>query len=178
MSSRTIVIALDHSNHASHTFDWAKHHILTPTDNVVLINVRPVPVDYVGFLGDTMAIDHDTDEDFRSASHHLLQHYGYILKNCGFNVRAISIRGEIRSDLVRKTKELGADLLICGSRGLGKLKRAFMGSVSNYLVNHCTCPVLVVRPPENSDLVVNDIGSQRANVDVTWDTLQVPVNHD
>jgi hypothetical protein len=32
-----------------------------------------------------------------------------------------------------------------GSRGLGALKRTFLGSVSDYCVHHCECPVAIVR---------------------------------
>lgn len=44
------------------------------------------------------------------------------------------------------------DLVLVGSRGMGALKRSLLefvglGSVSDYLVNHLQCPVLVVRHP-------------------------------
>lgn len=38
-----------------------------------------------------------------------------------------------------------ADLVICGTRGLGKIRRTFLGSVSDYVVQHARCPVVVVR---------------------------------
>jgi nucleotide-binding universal stress UspA family protein len=39
----------------------------------------------------------------------------------------------------------GATLLVVGSRGLGRLKGAFLGSVSTECALHARCPVLVVR---------------------------------
>jgi nucleotide-binding universal stress UspA family protein len=42
-------------------------------------------------------------------------------------------------------EELGADLIAMGGRGLGGVKRALMGSVSDSVVRHAHCPVLVVR---------------------------------
>ncbi len=42
-------------------------------------------------------------------------------------------------------QELGADLIVVGSRGLGGIKRALMGSVSESVVRHAHCPVLVFR---------------------------------
>lgn len=42
-------------------------------------------------------------------------------------------------------EELGADLIVVGSRGLGGLKRALMGSVSESIVRHAHCPVLMMR---------------------------------
>lgn len=39
------------------------------------------------------------------------------------------------------------DVLIVGNRGMGALKRAFLGSVSDYCVQHASCPVIVVKRP-------------------------------
>jgi len=41
--------------------------------------------------------------------------------------------------------ELGARVLIVGSRGLGKLKTAVIGSVSHYCATQATCPVVITR---------------------------------
>jgi nucleotide-binding universal stress UspA family protein len=39
----------------------------------------------------------------------------------------------------------GADLLVVGNRGKGGLRQALLGSVSQYCVQHATCPVAVLR---------------------------------
>lgn len=41
-----------------------------------------------------------------------------------------------------------ADLLVLGSRGAGGFSRLVLGSVADQVVQHATCPVLIV-PPEN-----------------------------
>ena len=40
----------------------------------------------------------------------------------------------------------GADLIVVGTHGRGPVGRLFLGSVSDYVVRHARCPVLVVRP--------------------------------
>ena len=52
-----------------------------------------------------------------------------------------------RSDeqIVALAEEIGAGLIVMGSRGLGGIRRALMGSVSDAVVRHAHCPVLVVR---------------------------------
>ncbi len=47
--------------------------------------------------------------------------------------------------LLQLADELGCDLVVMGSRGLGPLKGIFMGSVSSYLVSRAKCPVLIVK---------------------------------
>jgi nucleotide-binding universal stress UspA family protein len=52
------------------------------------------------------------------------------------------------AEIVDLAEELGAGLIVIGSRGLGGLRRALMGSVSDSVVRHAHCPVMVVRPPK------------------------------
>ena len=47
--------------------------------------------------------------------------------------------------IVELAEELGAGLIVLGSRGLGPLRSALMGSVSDSIVRHARCAVLVVR---------------------------------
>jgi nucleotide-binding universal stress UspA family protein len=47
--------------------------------------------------------------------------------------------------IVDLAEELEIGLIVMGSRGLGGARRALMGSVSNSLVRHAHCPVMVVR---------------------------------
>ena len=48
-------------------------------------------------------------------------------------------------EIVALAEEIGAGMIVVGSRGLGELKRALLGSVSSSVVQHAHCPVLVVR---------------------------------
>ncbi|MDP3973124.1 MAG: universal stress protein [Candidatus Nanopelagicales bacterium] len=41
--------------------------------------------------------------------------------------------------------ELGADLIVVGSRGLGGFRGVLLGSVSQRCVSHAQCPVVIVR---------------------------------
>ena len=53
--------------------------------------------------------------------------------------------GRPDAGIVGLAEELGAGLIVLGSRGLGPLRSALMGSVSQSVVQHAHCPVLVVR---------------------------------
>jgi nucleotide-binding universal stress UspA family protein len=53
--------------------------------------------------------------------------------------------GSPGAEIVAQAEELGAGLVVLGSRGLGAMRRALMGSVSDSVVRHAPCPTLVVR---------------------------------
>ena len=55
-----------------------------------------------------------------------------------------------------------ADLLVVGSRGLGPFTAALLGSVSEEIVDHAACPVLVVRRPSIERVVLAEDGSAGA----------------
>jgi len=54
----------------------------------------------------------------------------------------------VKQAIVDYTKSEKADALLCGSRGMGAVGRAFLGSVSDYLVHNCDCSVVVVKHPK------------------------------
>ena len=53
--------------------------------------------------------------------------------------------GDPGSMLCVIAEEIGADVVVVGSRGRGAIRRALMGSVSTHVVNNAPCPVVVVR---------------------------------
>jgi nucleotide-binding universal stress UspA family protein len=53
--------------------------------------------------------------------------------------------GKPDKEIVRLAGELDADIVVLGSRGLGAVGRVLLGSVSDSVVRHAWCSVLVVR---------------------------------
>lgn len=53
--------------------------------------------------------------------------------------------GSTAGEIVELAEEEGAGLIVVGSRGREGIRRALMGSVSEAVVRHAHCPVLVVR---------------------------------
>ena len=53
--------------------------------------------------------------------------------------------GRAEEEIVELAEELGAGLIVMGSRGHSRLRRALMGSVSAAVVRHAHCPVTIVR---------------------------------
>jgi nucleotide-binding universal stress UspA family protein len=53
-------------------------------------------------------------------------------------------RGRTSNEVIALSKEIDADLLVVGSRGLGTVRRILMGSQSEEIVHHAQVPVLVL----------------------------------
>jgi nucleotide-binding universal stress UspA family protein len=53
--------------------------------------------------------------------------------------------GQPDKEIVRLSEELGVGTIVIGSRGLGAVRRALMGGISESVVRHAHCPVFVVR---------------------------------
>ena len=53
--------------------------------------------------------------------------------------------GGASEEIVALAEELGVGLIVMGNRGRGGVRRALMGSVSDSVVRHAHCPVLVAR---------------------------------
>jgi nucleotide-binding universal stress UspA family protein len=60
-------------------------------------------------------------------------------------VAGVCLEGHIAEELVAYLEKNPTDLLIMGSRGLSTTKRLLLGSTSDEVMHHVTCPVLIVR---------------------------------
>ena len=68
------------------------------------------------------------------------------IKAAGGNVAQTHLRpGAAAKEIVDLAEDIGAGLIVMGSRGLGGIRRALMGSVSDSVVRHAHCPVLITR---------------------------------
>lgn len=57
--------------------------------------------------------------------------------------------GDPGEEIVAAARRMDADLVVMGSRGLGGLGRAVLGSVASYVMRNAPCPILVVKEPED-----------------------------
>jgi nucleotide-binding universal stress UspA family protein len=61
------------------------------------------------------------------------------------SVTGICLEGVIVDEIIAHIEAHRPDLLVLGSRGLSTAKRLLLGSVSDAVMHHSNCPVLVVR---------------------------------
>ena len=118
-----------------------------------LIHVEPIPSIYAypEVVVHNPDLRADVDEAAERASREKLdaevEAVGGMDKIAGAHVAV----GRPDAEIVRVAEEIGAGLVILGSRGLGPIKRALMGGVSDSVVRHAHCPVLVVRGGGRAD---------------------------
>ena len=82
----------------------------------------------------------------KQSSRTLLDEQAEKMRDAGAKITKKHLRnGRPGQEIVSLAEELGAGLIVMGGRGLGGMKRALMGSVSDSVVRHAHCPVLVAR---------------------------------
>jgi nucleotide-binding universal stress UspA family protein len=87
----------------------------------------------------------------------------------------VSIKTEIRrgnaaEEILRAAEACPTDLVVVGSRGLGRLSRFLLGSVAERVARHAPCPVLLARPLVNNlrQAVLGFDGSENAAWAAEW----------
>jgi nucleotide-binding universal stress UspA family protein len=111
-----------------------------------VVHVGVVPIFLKSYPG-TLGHERRLYEEIEEMSRELLRKESWRVKAAGGTVAGTHLRmGEVALEIVALAEELQADLIVMGSRGLGGVRRALMGSVSDSVVRHAHCPVLVVRP--------------------------------
>jgi nucleotide-binding universal stress UspA family protein len=104
---------------------------------------RPFPNPILARPADEM--EHELEEAMHQAQSFLDKQVERV-KEEGIEVAETHlVRGRPDREIVHLSEEVGAGLIVMGSRGLGGVRRALMGSVSDSVVRHAHSPVLIVR---------------------------------
>jgi nucleotide-binding universal stress UspA family protein len=99
----------------------------------------------------TLGYDGKLYEQIEEESRELLRKLSWRVKVAGGTVAGSHLRmGAVDLEIVALAKELGADLIVMGCRGHRGIRRAIEGSISDAVIRHAPCPVLVVRSQESA----------------------------
>jgi nucleotide-binding universal stress UspA family protein len=90
----------------------------------------------------------------------------------GLKVEAAVLRGRPASAIAERARDMGADLVVVGSRGHGTIESMLLGSVSAEVVDRASTPVLVARGRRIERIVLawdgSSCASRAAELVCTW----------
>ena len=75
----------------------------------------------------------------------ILSHAKDLADSLSCKVTDLITYGDPATRIIEVAEEKQVDMIIMGSRGISGIKRLFVGSVSDKVVNQASCPVLLVR---------------------------------
>ena len=91
-------------------------------------------------------LDAELRRQFERRAREMLEAETERVRGAGGTVAQAHLRmGRADREIVVVAEEIGAGLIVLGSRGRGGISRALMGSVSDSVLRHAHCPDLVVR---------------------------------
>jgi nucleotide-binding universal stress UspA family protein len=140
----TILLAIDGSEEAqlasTTAADLAEKtnselHVLTVGPDYPLYELPEHPAEFEDVLR----------ENRREAKEVLEQQAKRIEESGGTVKETHLLEGRADEEIVELAEEIGAGLIVLGSRGHGRLRRTLLGSVSDAVVRHAHCPVTIVR---------------------------------
>lgn len=147
---KLVAVALDASAGSTDALEWALENVVVPNkDKVLLVTVRPSTLTAAtgqpGFHVSAKEVREEGQQK-KMEGMSLLEKYKEACETRHIACEMRVMIGDARIAICEAAQEAKADALVVGSRGHGALKRLVLGSVSEYCVHNCECPVVVVRP--------------------------------
>lgn len=140
---KVVAVGVDFSPIAHRALRFALELSAPHDAEVVLVHVGAPDPDFVGMEAGPQSVRDDVARELReerTALHELARE----VEASGRRVQVVMVRGAAATLLVEVASDSKADLLVVGSHGRGPVKRLFLGSVSEGVLRHARCPVLVV----------------------------------
>jgi nucleotide-binding universal stress UspA family protein len=95
---------------------------------------------------DILGFNRKLYDEIEQESQEVLRKLTWRVKVAGGTVTGAHLRmGSVAEEIIGLAEELGADLIVTGSRGHTGVRRTIVGSISDLVVRHACCPVMVVR---------------------------------
>lgn len=142
----TILLATDGSDEAKLATEAATELSRDTGSELHVVYVLPTPEQLIGHhLYPRETRETVIAEAERDAETFLKEQARRIEANGGKVAETHFRSGDPDKEILRTAEALGVGVIVIGSRGLGAISRALLGSVSDSVVRHAHCPVFVVR---------------------------------
>jgi nucleotide-binding universal stress UspA family protein len=139
-----ITVGIDGSSHSACALEWALKEAAITHARLTVLTVHSVAVS--GWSGNPILLPGDVDDQekaYQGAEEMTLKAIAQLGQAQPPPVTVRVVTGFPAEELIKASND--ADLLVVGSHGAGGIARMIMGSVSNQVVRHAHCPVVVVR---------------------------------
>lgn len=138
-----IVVGIDGSPNSEHALEWAMRQAAAVRAPLTVITVHEVPKSYWTDIPVIGPADKPLLESLRQAAEEMTQKAAGRLGDAGpASVTVHAVSGFVVKELVDASRD--ADLVVLGARGASGFTRLLMGSVSNEVIQHSACPVVIV----------------------------------
>jgi nucleotide-binding universal stress UspA family protein len=147
VSAGPVLICYDGSDEAKHAIERAGE-VLRSGPAIVLNTWEVVSIAVGGYPLDEFATGisfTDIDNAARARGERLASDGAELARKHGFEPEPLVREGPPAEAIVDVARERHASVIVLGSRGYTGLRASMMGSVSNAVIAHALCPVLVVR---------------------------------
>jgi nucleotide-binding universal stress UspA family protein len=138
-----ITVGIDGSDHSIRALEWAAGEAAARHAPLTVLTIHLVPRS--GWTGNPIVLPVDS-EDLRKEEQAAEEMTDKVISQLGeAKPASVKVRAAIgfpAQDLIEASRE--ADLMVVGSRGAGGFAKLMAGSVSNQVVHHAHCPVVVV----------------------------------
>jgi nucleotide-binding universal stress UspA family protein len=136
-----ILLAVDGSEHALHATKKAAElaRVMKPKELRVVVVYDPIPI-YLGEPNMQIAITSRKGE-----AESILEKAVAEIGEVPCEVHSDILEGNAAESIIEIANNRKIDLIVMGSRGLGRLAGLVLGSTSQKVVAHAPCPVLIVR---------------------------------
>ncbi|WBO68616.1 universal stress protein [Streptomyces camelliae] len=139
VSERRVVVGVDGSPSSYEALRWAVRYAALVDGTVDAVAVWELPGLY-GWSAPAVDMDVDENEARQAMRKELTEVLG---TDVAGSVRTHVVHGNPTDVLLRAAE--GAEVIVVGSRGRGGFARALLGSVSQNVSQHASCPVVIVR---------------------------------
>lgn len=141
----TVLVGVDFSGSTRAIISATSRLLRLAGGHVYLVHVAEPEPEFVGLDVGPEAVRESLAAEFR-AEHRQLQQLKDQDWPQGVDVTALLVQGPTAETLLAEQRRLGADLVVLGSFGHGRLRDALMGSTASNVLRAAKCPVLVVPP--------------------------------
>jgi nucleotide-binding universal stress UspA family protein len=139
-----IVIGVDGSEGGAAALEFAAEEAALRKTRLCIVSAWEVPVTAYG-TGAAPALDPGKLDAFRDRAEHIAEEAVATAKKLqpSLEVEALTVTGQPADALLAQGAD--AELIVVGRRGLGGFRSLLLGSVSQQVVHHAACPVVVVQ---------------------------------